>query len=183
MHPSAAGNRHRFSLCPFDPGTAPPVALSGCFFRRNSLLQVEFRLTGTLRAIAVPLQGGRPQRRNGLWQKTCFELFFAPAEADAYHEVNLSSTGHWNLYRFDGYREGMREEPADCLKCRVLPASETLVFRLEIDLARLGLEDQTLGVGACAVLLSKERTPSYWALVHPGPQPDFHDPRSRPFFL
>ena len=172
---SSAGIGLCFNLRPFNPVNAPPVALSGCVSRQNRLLQVEFRLVGALHTITLPSRAVQPQRRPELWQQSCFELFFASHGANAYHEVNLSPSGHWNLYRFDSYRKGMREEPNDCLKCHLLPAAQPLVVRMEIDLERIGLREKKLLIGPCAVLLSMKKPPSYWALSHPGDRPDFHN--------
>jgi len=50
-----------------------------------------------------------PARADGLWQRTCFELFLRrPGEA-GYCEFNFSPSGEWAAYRFDDYREGMEQ--------------------------------------------------------------------------
>lgn len=50
-----------------------------------------------------------PARADGLWQRTCFELFLKrPGEA-GYCEFNFSPSGEWAAYRFDDYRDGMAE--------------------------------------------------------------------------
>ncbi len=152
------------------------MELAGSLVRRPSLLRMEFQLTGELSAIAIPFRAAQPKRRDKLWEATCFELFFTTAETSAYHEINLSPAGHWNLYRFEAYRQGMREESIDCLRLGILPNSDSLMIRMEIDLTPLCIENKVLHVGPCAILLSQEeQTPSYWATAHPGPRPDFHD--------
>ncbi|MEJ2688438.1 MAG: DOMON-like domain-containing protein [Deltaproteobacteria bacterium] len=171
--------RRDFKLHPFDAANAPPLTLSGSIVRLSRQLQVEFHLEGDLAAISIPPPAAEPKRRHDLWRETCFELFFSPLETSAYHEVNLSPSGHWNLYFFDAYRRGMREEGSNCLKGRILPIKDSLVVRMELDLSPLNLEGKALKAGLCAVLLFQaEKTPSYWALTHPGPRPDFHDQRA-----
>ena len=53
-----------------------------------------------------------PQRRDGLWQHTCFEAFFGVLGSDDYWEFNLAPSGDWNVYRFAGYRAGQTPETA-----------------------------------------------------------------------
>lgn len=50
-----------------------------------------------------------PARADGLWQRTCFELFLRSEGAATYYEFNFSPSGEWAAYRFDGYRAGMAE--------------------------------------------------------------------------
>ncbi len=58
-----------------------------------------------------------PARADGLWQRTCFELFLKrPGEA-GYCEFNFSPSGEWAAYRFAGYREGM--EPLEVKPPRI----------------------------------------------------------------
>lgn len=169
--------RREFQLHPFDATGAPPVALAGSLVRYFSLLRLEFRLTGDLCRIVIPSRAAQSLRRNKLWEATCFELFFAAPDASAYYEINFSPAGHWNLYRFDSYRQGMQEVAIECLKYRILSDPEALIIRIEIDLASLDLQKAALKASPCAVLLSATGTPSYWAIAHSGPQPDFHDQR------
>lgn len=48
-----------------------------------------------------------PARADGLWRRSCFELFLRPADGAFYFEFNFSPSGEWAAYRFDGYRAGM----------------------------------------------------------------------------
>lgn len=49
-----------------------------------------------------------PARADGLWQRTCFELFLRDPATGGYLEFNFSPSGEWAAYQFDGYRTGMR---------------------------------------------------------------------------
>lgn len=49
-----------------------------------------------------------PARADGLWRRTCFELFLGEPDSAAYREYNFSPSGEWAAYAFDGYRDGMR---------------------------------------------------------------------------
>ncbi|WP_423604253.1 DOMON-like domain-containing protein [Sphingomonas sp. MS122] len=50
-----------------------------------------------------------PGRADGLWRRTCFELFLRRRGEEGYFEFNFSPSGEWAAYRFDRYREGMAE--------------------------------------------------------------------------
>ena len=166
-------------LYPFDPGSAPEVNLAGAIFRQDDRLKAEFRLAGTGH-LHVPSLSSSPFRGDDLWKQTCFELFLASTGSESYREVNLCPSGAWNLYRFDRYRQGMREETIDCLRYRFLPEADILVLRIEIDLNPLRLKDKALKVNPCAVLLSREKKLSHWAFSHPGSRLDFHDRQTWP---
>lgn len=169
-------------------------------------LHLCFELHGDLDAVRLPGEGaeGRVQgaRTDGLWRHSCFEAFVSavlsptPATVDEagggrepYVEFNFAPGGDWAVYRFDGYRAGMRPEPvtseptillrreAQCLQIEVaaawplplpgaLPAAgespDVPVWR-----GRLGL---------AAVVETADGGLSYWALHHPAARADFHDP-------
>lgn len=50
-----------------------------------------------------------PARADGLWQRTCFELFLKRPGEPGYCEFNFSPSGEWAAYRFDEYRAGMAQ--------------------------------------------------------------------------
>jgi hypothetical protein len=60
-------------------------------------------------ALVVPARADRPERTDGLWQTTCCEMFLR--QAAGYREINLSPSGNWAAYGFDGYRSGMAPAP------------------------------------------------------------------------
>jgi hypothetical protein len=135
-------------------------------------------LGGPVAEIRIPVPAPHPQRTEGLWEHTCFEAFVAPEGGDAYWELNLAPSGHWNAYRFDRHRAGRRPEArARAPRVAVERASYgTLSLRAELDLAPLPeLTAAPLDVGLAAVLEASDGTPSYWALEHgAGARPDFH---------
>lgn len=138
-----------------------------------------FRLTVTGMAHVLPAdQATNPERRDGLWRQTCAELFVGAVGAPGYLEWNLSPTGHWNLYRFDGYREGGRPEPAivDAAP-HVTRQTGQLAVEATLPLAPVRLADLALEVGVSAVIAEKGGALSHWALHHPAERPDFHDRR------
>ncbi len=143
--------------------------------RRANALSVEYELRGDLSALSVPGPAGSPERRDRLWEDTCFELFLGPAGSDGYWEFNLSPAGHWNVYRFASYREGMREDPAfAALPFVVRAGSRTLRLSLDLELGRIVPAATDVEAAVCAVIKTRAGAVGHWALAHPGPRPDFH---------
>ncbi len=166
----------RFSLKPFRAGCHPPgLAITGSIVRRAAALSVEFELRGGLSGLAIPGAPGMPERRDRLWEETCLELFLGIAGAGSYWEFNLSPAGHWNVYRFASYREGMREEPAFAsLPFAVRRGAGTLRLSLDVDIGTILPADRAADFAACAVVRTTAGAASHWALAHPGARPDFH---------
>lgn len=173
--PEAAAARP-FRLCPF-PGEAPPGALhlEGQLTRQGPHLEVRYRLGGPLAELEIPPEAAVPQRRDGLWRGTCLECFLARPADPAYWEVNLSPAGHWNVYRLDGYRQGLAPEAACArpqMRLRRQPARLEVQVQLILPPPLAGAPE--LEVGVTAVIATRAGGLSHWALHHPGPEPDFH---------
>ena len=117
-------------------------------------------------------------RKNGLWEETCFEFFLGVKGSERYWEFNLSPSGHWNVYRFKSYRQGMQEEPAfTSLPFSVQLYSNSLLLSLGLGLDKIIPQEQVsevLQVALSAVIKTRDGKTTYWALTHPGPQADFH---------
>lgn len=113
-------------------------------------------------------------RTDDLWQHSCFEAFIASATGRAYAEFNLSPSGAWAAYAFEGYRDGRRD-----LALAAPPAIEPVGsghWRATIDLAGL---DDLIGpapwrLAVTTVIEAKDGSKSYWSLSHPPGKPDFH---------
>ena len=175
-----------FSLIPFDSGQAGGgLSLTGHIARQQDRLSIRYILQGPLSSLVLPQTCDQPTRRDGLWESTCFEFFLAVKGMTHYWEFNLSPAGHWNVYRLNGYRQALQPEAS-------YPSLPFLVQRGPADL-QLDLDcalpsgiavTEELEVGICAVIAHRaaDSIPpgplqdglSYWALSHPGPEPDFH---------
>jgi len=135
-------------------------------------LQARWRVEGSASIILPPFAGR--QRRDGLWQATCFEMFHMVGDGPAYAEYNFSPSERWAAYRFDDVRAGMREAPADPAPDVTGAAGAHLYVLTAI------LPDTVLAgvsaAGLSAVIEEKDGTKSYWALAHGPGQPDFHAP-------
>lgn len=165
-----------FSLKPFHPTGFPPLLeITGDIKRSSNKLSVSYALTGPLTEIMVPAPEDLRLRRDRLWEETCFEFFISPLNSEHYWEFNLSPSGHWNVYSFTFCREGMQEEPAfNALPFSVLLCSNSLQLSLKLDLDKIVPANQAINTGISAVIKTKDKRLSFWALEHKGPQPDFH---------
>lgn len=140
-------------------------------------LALRFVVGGDIGRILLP--DPAPQgRADELWRHTCFEAFVGTRDDPAYFELNLSPSGQWAAYAFDGHRQGMRT--AEGVQLRDLfrdPDDGRYEIEATFDLGGLGLpEDRPWRVGLSAVVEEASGTISYWALAHPPGKPDFHHP-------
>ena len=169
-------NPLHFSLKPFQGKEhRPGIAISGTIGRRADTLSVAWTVRGDIPVLAIPAPEGPPARRDRLWEETCLELFLGIAGSGGYWEFNLSPAGRWNVYRFTSYREGMQEEPAfSSLPFGVRIEPGILRLSLDLELGKITPGGEPVEVGICAVVRTTAGGTSHWALVHPGPRPDFH---------
>lgn len=112
-------------------------------------------------------------RADGLWQATCFELFLAVRDG-GYREFNFSPSGQWAAYTFAGYRKGQENHAP--FSAPVVTAS-----RVGADMTVTAILDPRELAGCAfasltAVIAERTAGISYWAIDHPGSQPDFHNP-------
>jgi hypothetical protein len=139
-------------------------------------LAVRFNVDADMSRIALP-RITKPQRRDELWRHTCFEIFAALPEGDAYVELNFSPSSEWAMYGFVGYRRGMaaidvRRPP----RVAVRPTPRSLALEAVTYLEELPAPPpgSTLRAGLAAVIEETNGNVSYWALTHPSALPDFH---------
>jgi hypothetical protein len=142
------------------------------------VLACRYILEGDLTRLRVPEpQAG--ERRDGLWQHTCFEVFIAAAGASGYYELNFSPSRDWAAYHFEGYRTGMSavtlQRPPEL---GVQRRGERLELTAAVSLAGLGpLQDgRLLRLALAAVTEGADGRLTYWALQHAPGKPDFHHP-------
>jgi hypothetical protein len=169
-------NGRDFSLQPFLATSLPPdIKIAGSIARGAAILAIRYDLRGRLAELAIPEPAEMPARRHGLWEATCFEFFLGAKDSPQYWEFNLSPAGHWNAYRFSGYRQGMAEETAlTSLVFRVRRRPDSLRVVLELEVDKIVGANQPLELGIAAVIKLVGGGLTYWALTHPGGQADFH---------
>jgi hypothetical protein len=139
-----------------------------------SLRYVVADLQSTL-VVPAPASG---ERRDNLWQRTCFEAFICIPGGDAYYELNLSPSTQWAAYRFDSFREGMANaEGVIAPQIEWLATDDGFELRTLTDLSGLaGLPaDAPWRLGLTAVIEDGPDQLSYWALTHPPGVQDFHN--------
>jgi hypothetical protein len=163
----------RLQLFPHPSTPRPDLTLEVEVRRAGDLLSLEYRLGGAVMSVRWPEPQPR-ERADGLWRATCFEAFVGDEEG-GYVEVNLSPSGGWAAYAFDGYREGMRDLDVPPPVAAVRHAAQAFALTADVNLPdgagpRLGLS---------AVIEALDGSISYWALAHPSDKPDFHHPASR----
>lgn len=169
-------SRQLFSLIPFPAPKLPAITLTGAVARQSNVLALHYFLTGDIENIFLPQTSACPSRKDELWKTTCFELFLAIKDQSRYWEFNLSPSGDWNVYCMDAYyRIGFHEETA-IQQLSFKAEKETGAFALDmiVDLKPILLENAPLEIGVTAVIQTRDGDKTYWALAHPGAQPDFH---------
>ncbi|MHC5599777.1 MAG: DOMON-like domain-containing protein [Nostoc sp.] len=169
-------NDQTFSLQPF-PSTEsfPNFKIAGNIARNANQLTICYTLGGDLKEIAIAPPSNTGSRKHELWKYTCFEFFVGIKDSLRYWEFNLSPAGHWNVYRFDGYRKGMQEETAfTILPFSVQNQADGLTLVLNVDLDKIVSENQAIEVGITTVIKDKYGEVTYWALTHQGAEADFH---------
>jgi hypothetical protein len=165
-----------FSLIPFPDTHVPDIVIAGEILRQKNALTIHYRLPQKIEDIFLPAPSFNPTRKDDLWKTTCFEFFLAIEDLPEYWEINLSPSGDWNLYHMDTYRRiGFREETfIQHLPFRVQKDIDVFALNAAMDLDPIVRAGQVLEVGIAAIIQSRNGTETYWALNHPGPQPDFH---------
>jgi hypothetical protein len=165
-----------FALIPFPAPTIPQIAITGTISHQNNLLVLHYSVAGNIEEILLPSPSAHPSRRDELWKSTCFEFFLSIKDQPQYWEFNLSPSGDWNIYRMDAYRRvGFREETSiQRLPFEVRNEAGALHLETAVDLSPILPQSQPLDVGITAVLQTRDRDETYWALAHPAPQADFH---------
>lgn len=163
---------HR-SMLPSPPFAVWASAERSAAFGEAATLALWFGVKAPIGRFKVPEPSGEPQRRDGLWRSTCFECFLKEEGQDAYCEWNFSPSSDWAAYDFTAERDGMSEALV-----QFAPS-----IRIEDNLTWWGV-GATLAIPSAprfrlalsAVLEEQDESKTYWALHHPGPEPDFHHP-------
>ena len=169
-------NKQTFSLQPF-PFTEsfPNLKITGNISRNANHLTIYYNLGGNLKEIAIASLSNAPSRKDELWEDTCFEFFLGIKDSTRYWEFNLSPAGHWNIYRFEGYRQGMQEETAfEKLPFSVQNQVDGLALALDVDLDKIISAEQEIELAITTVIKHRDGEVTYWALTHRDAEADFH---------
>lgn len=172
------GNRRSMNALSLHPDcTAGPIAAVSATVEHTSFgCRATFLAKGEMGAVIVP-QAARPERRDNLWQTTCFEIFWQTAGAPdimEYWEFNLSPSTQWAAYHFDDRRLNPRNEAAKVvIECQT--EADTLMIEAEISL------DLPIPANAAlnAIIEDTSGNIQFWALAFGQGKADFHDPVCR----
>ncbi len=171
-----AGMAQVYPLLRHPAQPAPAIELSVEVSRwQADRLHLWFVVKGAVDQLLLPGLSDKPQRRDQLWQTSCFEAFLRASDDHGYMEYNFAPSGDWAAYRFDSYREGMRD--FDWTAPIISTATIAGQYGLGVELAvggRMAKADWRLGLSA--VIEAADGCKSYWALNHPPGAPDFHHP-------
>ena len=169
-------NDQTFSLQPFlSTKSLPNLKIAGNIARNSNQLVICYMLEGDFKEIAIATPSNTRSRKHELWKDTCFEFFVGIKDSARYWEFNLSPAGHWNVYRFDAYRQGMQEETAfTILPFSVQNQADGLGLMLEVDLNKIVSAKQEIEVAITTVIKHRDGEVTYWALTHRGAEADFH---------
>lgn len=137
-------------------------------------LSLRYVLVGAIDDLLLPPVRAA-ERRDRLWQHTCFEIFIRPVSAESYHEFNFAPSGQWAAYRFEARRSGMSNFDIAPPAIETSLTAGSLELRATLDVADLPT-NEFWRVGLSAVIEEKNGCISYWALAHPPGEPDFHHP-------
>lgn len=169
-------NRTCFSLYPFfNDIDSDHLNITGNIARNCNLLEISITIKGALSKVVIPSSDAIPARRGRLWEETCLEFFLAPIDSQQYWEFNISPAGHWNVYHFDAYRQGMKEEAVFAsLPFELNKQPDYLKLSMDLDLDNILPANIPLRASICAVLLLHDGKQTFWSLTHSSPEPDFH---------
>jgi len=163
------------------PGPVRALTVSGAL-HRSGVLALEFAVTADLRELRFAPSSCHARRSDELWRQTCFELFAARDDEPGYCEFNFTPSGEWAAYAFEGYRQARRDATQDRIDVSTQAAADgplrlrarmNLATALELDAEVLARERWRLNCSA--IIEDNAGALSYWAVYHPGAQPDFHD--------
>lgn len=165
----------QFQLLPFEnTEMSSDLQLNGDLSFSEEL-QIRYQLSGALDRVLISEKNISPQRKDKLWEKTCFEFFLQPLGSLKYFEWNFSPSGDWNQFEFDSYRE--RSKAAHLLPAPEIKTkrdNDQLELLVGLKLSSLKRLSKSWRMGVTAVLEHTDGLKSYWALKHMIEKPDFH---------
>lgn len=111
------------------------------------------------------------ERKQGLWNSTCFEAFFV-FEDGSYEEWNFSPSGEWNCFSFTDYRTP-QELVEKSVKTPMIKSPENGVLKVTIE--KRSSPSLINLTSVLEVKTNGNKTLHYFAKRHPEDKADFHD--------
>ncbi|TCD05168.1 hypothetical protein EYB45_06620 [Erythrobacteraceae bacterium CFH 75059] len=147
---------------------------AGLVTLEHDWLVLRWRVTDA-RGLLLPRFAGR-RRADGLWRTTCFELFIRTAGDRSYQEWNLSPSQAFAAYAFSGTRRDRQDLPVAATPVCTWRGGSTRTALFDAAIPRAALPAPPWEGHVTAVLEEQNGVVTHWAVVHPAPHPDFHDP-------
>ena len=141
-------------------------------FGASATTNIWFGIGAPMDRFVIP-EAEEPGRKDELWQTTCFEAFLRADGEPAYREWNFAPSGDWAAYDFTGYREGMTAP--EIAQPPYIRAEDNFTW-WALGATITADAERKWDLGLSCVLEEKDGTKSYWALGHPSPDPDVHNP-------
>lgn len=172
-----------FELVPFLPKVTDnqtiklellDLQIDGTISKSVTGLVINFVVQGACDEILWPLKNYTPQRKDNLWQHTCFELFISDTDNKPYVEYNFSPSFDWNATLFHDYRKP--SGPANCEppQNKILQRSGSRhEYQIALPLTKFETV-QPLNLGITTIIESNDSQMLYFALIHTADKPDFH---------
>ena len=135
-------------------------------------IELVYRVTGAIEVLKIA-DPAIPDRVDGLWKNTCFELFVGNSEDKSYLEYNFAPSGQWAAYAFTGYREGMTDLACAPPQINCTAGEGIFEMTVTVDLPE-SLRMVDVMAGFSAVIADNGGRIAYWALAHPPGKADFH---------
>lgn len=148
--------------------------ITGDILLNSNLLIIEFQINDPNHLIDFTSQGvlsdSKNNRYNELWKFTCFEAFWAEPQDQHYWELNLNTLGHWNLYRFNSYRQP--SPPLENFDFELLDFNFSR-SKLNVHL-KPPIRFTQLEASLTSVIKTKSQETLYFSTMHARVKPDFH---------
>ncbi len=165
----------KFSLIPFTKEHLYTV--EGFIFIKDNILRCNVNILGPIESLKIKNTSLSPQRREGIWHSTCFEVFLSSTKGTAYTEWNFCPSSDWWVMDFSSYRNRIENSNIDERKPENLQWSlvnpEQLTCHFGISLPQ-NISRDSLRIGLTSILENKAGIKTYWSLVHLHENPDFH---------
>jgi hypothetical protein len=165
-----------FKLIPFPDPQIPNIKITGGVTRKGNAVTIRYSLSGRVEDVLFPALNPQRGRRKNLWLATCFEFFLAFPDEPQYWEFNLSPSGDWNVYSMDAYRQISFQEEESIYSLSLVTRKDVDCYHLgtTVDLTPIVEGQRPVLIGISSVIQTLDGHETYWALVHPSPQADFH---------
>jgi len=156
----------------------PALAVEAAAWREGSVVSLQFQIQAARTVLVMPTPSVG-ERRDGLWQHTCCELFLGATTSPAYIELNVSPSGDWALYHFSDYRKPAAKLTAEPPTIHAAWKGQDLWVDAAMDAQCWDIPwlADRVRVGLSAVLEFNGGERAYHAIAHPRDVPDFHDVR------